>query len=168
MQDLSGDAGARVREESPARDAIRARQWAGRNSVFADALDKFRDWERMHIPFAGTGAGQEVLLWLAKPRRHPALLKDLYRSSRFSEPTIRHCIQAYSQLGLVVVTPGNDHDLRQRFAFATPKLKSLLIEYQSHFFAVTAHCGSQASACNSVDPVFSASLTPLDDRTAAA
>lgn len=100
--------------------------------MFWQALEKLHAWERSNIPGANTALGTEVLIWLLKSKRRPRALKDLYRSSRFSEPTIRNLLRSYSDHGLVVLESNGD-DMRSRFARATPKLDLILTEYRRRF-----------------------------------
>src|SRR5262245_12360888 len=62
-------------------------------AMFWSALEELHRWERANLPGAASPVGNEVLLWLLKCRTKPRPLKDLYRSSRFSEPTIRNCLR---------------------------------------------------------------------------
>jgi hypothetical protein len=107
----------------------------GEGAMFWQALEQLHSWERQTLPGADTAIGNEVLIWLLKSKRRPRALKDLYRSSRFSEPTIRNCLRAYSDLGLVRIESNGD-DMRTRFAFGTPKLEQVLLEYRRRFHAV--------------------------------
>jgi hypothetical protein len=100
--------------------------------MFWQALEKLHAWERGNIPGANTALGTEVLIWLLKSKKRPRALKDLYRSSRFSEPTIRNLLRSYSDHGLVILESNGD-DMRSRFARATPKLDLILAEYRQRF-----------------------------------
>lgn len=105
--------------------------------MFWQVLEKLYAWERTHIPGANTALGNEVLIWLLKSKKRPRALKDLYRSSRFSEPTIRNLLRLYSDHGLVVLESNGD-DMRSRFARATSKLDVVLVEYRQRFHELAA------------------------------
>jgi len=103
--------------------------------MFWNALEQLHRWERENLPGADTAVGNEVLVWLLKSKSKPRALKDLYRSSRFSEPTIRNCLKDFAALGFAVIE-SNGEDMRTRFARATPKLELTVIEYQKRFHEV--------------------------------
>lgn len=113
-------------------------------TMFWQALEGLHDWERSNIPGANTALGNEVLIWLLKSHRRPRALKDLYRSSRFSEPTIRNLLRVYSDHGLVVIESNGD-DMRTRFALATPKLEQMLLEYRQRFHELARLASSHDS-----------------------
>ena len=75
------------------------------------------------LPGGGTPEGMEVLIWVLKQAAQPRPLKDIYRSSRFSEPTIRRCLRRLVDQGLVTVE-ASDEDERVRYARPTPRLMS--------------------------------------------
>jgi hypothetical protein len=100
--------------------------------MFWQALEQLHRWERENLPVAATPVGNEVLVWLLKSRSNPKPLKDLYRSSRFSEPTIRSCLKQFSAFGFVVVE-NNGADMRTRFALTTRKLEGTILEYSKRF-----------------------------------
>ena len=112
--------------------------------MFWQALEQFHSWERKTLPGADTAIGTEVLIWLLKSTTRPRALKDLYRSSRFSEPTIRNCLRVYIDHGLVVIESNGD-DMRTRFACATPKLEQLVVEYRRRFLAVALLAGCEGA-----------------------
>jgi hypothetical protein len=100
--------------------------------MFWQALERLHAWERSNIPGANTALGNEILIWLLKSKKRPRSLKDLYRSSRFSEPTVRNLLRSYGDHGLVLIESNGD-DMRSRFARATPKLDQVLSEYRQRF-----------------------------------
>ena len=106
--------------------------------MFWQALESLHCWERENLPSAGTPQGAEVLVWVLKGRQKPRPLKDLYRSSRFSEPTIRACLKVFVAQGFVIIE-SNGADMRTRFARATSKLEAVVNEYCARFKDVSAH-----------------------------
>lgn len=104
----------------------------GANMLFWQALEQLHAWERSNLPGANSALGNEVLIWLLKSKKRPRALKDLYRSSRFSEPTIRSLLRTYSDHGLIVLESDGE-DMRSRFARATSKLEQVLIDYRQRF-----------------------------------
>ena len=100
--------------------------------MFWSALESLHRWEQANLPGAATPVGNEVLLWLLKCKNRPRPLKDLYRSSRFSEPTIRNCLREFSALGYVAVE-SSCGDMRTRHARTTPKLELKMAEYRQRF-----------------------------------
>jgi hypothetical protein len=100
--------------------------------MFWQALEQLHRWERENLPGADTAVGNEVLVWLLKSKTKPRPLKDLYRSSRFSEPTIRNCLKEFAACGFAAVE-SNGEDMRTRFARATPKLEQTVAEYRKRF-----------------------------------
>ena len=118
--------------------------------MFWRALEQLHCWERENLPGADTAVGNEVLVWLLKSKSKPRSLKDLYRSSRFSEPTIRNCLKDFTALGFAVIE-SNGEDMRTRFARATPKLELTIIEYRKRFHEVA----ELAKERSSVKPAYS-------------
>ncbi len=72
--------------------------------------------------------GSDVLVWLLQSRTRARPLKDLYRGSRFSEPTIRAVLKALADDGFIVIERSPD-DLRVRTVHLTPKLVAAVHEY---------------------------------------
>jgi len=105
--------------------------------LFWQALELLHRWERENLPGADTPQGSEVLVWLLKSNNRPRPLKDLYRSSRFSEPTVRSCLKVFVTHGFVMIESNGD-DMRTRFARATPKLERTVTEYRRRFHEVAA------------------------------
>ena len=93
------------------------------------ALVELAAWKRKQVPFSHTAFGDEVLIWLMQSKQRPRGLKDLYKSSRFSEPTLRNCLRAYKDEGYILIETSDD-DMRNRLAVATPKLEQMLSEYR--------------------------------------
>ncbi|MCA0304289.1 MAG: MarR family winged helix-turn-helix transcriptional regulator [Proteobacteria bacterium] len=91
-------------------------------------LERLFAWKRKHMPVLDTPPGAEVLIWLLKNATCVRPLKDLYRSSRFSEPTIRWILKTMVDDGFIVIDR-NPHDLRVRTVRLTPKLASTVQEY---------------------------------------
>ena len=100
--------------------------------MFWQALEQLRCWERDNLPGADTAVGNEVLVWLLKSKHQPRPLKDLYQSSRFSEPTIRNCLKQFSSLGFAIIE-SNGKDQRARYARATGKLETTVDDYRRRF-----------------------------------
>lgn len=113
--------------------------------MFWRALEQLHLWERENLPGADTAVGNEVLVWLLKSKNKPRPLKDLYRSSRFSEPTIRNCLKEFAALGFASIE-SNGQDMRTRFARATPKLETTVAEYRKCFQEVAELARVETSA----------------------
>ncbi len=113
--------------------------------MFWRALEQLHLWERENLPGADTAVGNEVLVWLLKSKSKPRPLKDLYRSSRFSEPTIRNCLKEFAALGFASIV-SNGHDMRSRFARATPKLEMTVAEYRRRFQEVAELARAEAAS----------------------
>lgn len=91
-------------------------------------LEKVTEWKRRHMPFLYMPQGSEVLVWLLKGGTGPRALKDLYQTSRFSEPTLRGVLKSMVDDGFIVIEPSPD-DLRVRAVYLTSKLLSKVQEY---------------------------------------
>jgi len=79
-----------------------------------------------------------VLLWLLKGSNgKERLLKDLYKGSKFSEPTIRACLKDLVADGYVEIEIHGD-DFRGRSARATAKLWQTMAAYQEQFRQIAA------------------------------
>jgi hypothetical protein len=104
---------------------------------FWHALESLHRWEREHLPGADTPQGNEVLVWLLKSKNRPRPLKDLYRSSRFSEPTVRSSLKVFVSHGFVIIE-SNGEDMRTRFARGTLKLEKTVNEYRRRFHEVAS------------------------------
>lgn len=118
--------------------------------MFWDALEELHRWERSNLPGATTPVGYEILIWLLKSKTRPRPLKDLYRSSRFSEPTIRNCLRELSALGFVALESNGD-DMRTRYARATPKLELKIAEYRQRFQAAAKAASADPEVCSAIN-----------------
>ena len=96
--------------------------------MFVDALVQLHTWRREHLPGADTPQGAELLVWILKAGRTQAPLKELYRSSRFSEPTVRARLNAFIEHGLVVIEL-DANDSRKHLIRNTAKLDMIVAEY---------------------------------------
>ncbi len=96
------------------------------------ALECLHRWERENLPGAESPQGNEIVVWLLKCKTKPRPLKDLYRSSRFSEPTIRTYLKEFVDRGFVEIEV-NGRDMRTRFARVTPKFDLALEAYRQRF-----------------------------------
>lgn len=105
--------------------------------MFWEAVERLHRWERENLPGADTPQGSEVLIWLLKCQKKPRPLKHLYRSSRYSEPTLRACIRSFVDRGFVVLE-SRGNDMRTRYARATSKLEARINDYQDRFKEVAA------------------------------
>ena len=105
---------------SAAETAVDEHFWRNLELLFA--------WKRKHMPVLDMPQGAEVLIWLLKNATHVRPLKDLYRGSRFSEPTIRWVLKALVDDGFIVIDRNPD-DLRVRTVGLTPKLVATVQEY---------------------------------------
>lgn len=85
-------------------------------------------------PFDGGQNAQRffrIVFWLMRPNGRRTL-KDLYRSSRLSEPTMRTALKRLVDQGFVSLSE-DTCDQRQTFAQATPKLLEALDSYRALF-----------------------------------
>jgi hypothetical protein len=134
--------------------------------MFWHALEALHHWERANLPGAATPVGNEVLLWLLKCKTRPRPLKDLYRSSRFSEPTIRSCLRELSALGYVAVE-SNCGDMRTRHARTTPKLEQKIAEYRQRFQELALEAAKESQASMGTPLNVSGGVSLFDGRQAA-
>lgn len=100
--------------------------------MFWKALDHLHRWQRENLPGSESPQGNEILIWLLKCKTKPRPLKDLYRSSRFSEPTLRSWLRGFIDAGLVELQVNGD-DMRNRFARTTPKFEQTIAAYRQRF-----------------------------------
>ena len=94
-----------------------------------EALANLQQWQRDNIPAGGSAGSIEVLLWLLKTRHEPRPLKDLYLSSRASEPTVRKMLREYVHAGLIELEIDDD-DHRNRHPRLTPRFDEVMARYQ--------------------------------------
>ena len=99
------------------------------------------------VPGFDTPQGAEVIFWLVKSEGRPPL-KDLYRSSQFSEPTLRAYLMRLVDQGFATVK-GAEGDLRRRSACPTQKLLEALGGYRELVLkvATAAEVEPDTSAC---------------------
>jgi len=98
--------------------------------MFCDFIEELQK-AQSSVPGFDEEKGRTIVFWLMRPHgRRP--LKDLYRSSRFSEPTMRTALKRLVDQGFVSLSEGTD-DQRQTFAQATPKLLMALDSYKALF-----------------------------------
>jgi hypothetical protein len=95
---------------------------------FCRHLEVLSAWKRKKLRILDMPQGGDVLVWLLKGRTRARPLKDLYRGSRFSEPTIRWVLKALVDDGFIAIERNPD-DLRVRTVHLTPKLMSAVHEY---------------------------------------
>lgn len=86
-----------------------------------EALELFREWERKTVPGVNTRFVLALLVWLHEESSKPKTVGDLYRSSGYSEPTMRACLQEFLRIGLVVVEK-DTQDPRRSVVRGTPRL----------------------------------------------
>ena len=110
--------------------------------MFWEAVERLHQWERENLPGADSPQASEVLIWLLKSQPESRSLKDLYRASRYSEPTVRACLREFVTKGFVVIAP-SDNDTRTRIARPTAKLEAVIKEYQQRFQEVAALASSE-------------------------
>ncbi len=98
--------------------------------MFWQTLEKLQRWQRKNLPGIETKQGIDLLVWLLKNEGRPRLLKDLYRSSQCSEPTIRAVLKVFAGAGLVVIEHATK-DSRRKYVRASPELYRIVAEYQA-------------------------------------
>ena len=103
-------------------------------------LEHLHAWQRANLPGCESPHGNEILIWLLKCGTSPRPLKDLYRSSRYSEPTVRTSLKAFVEAGLVELQVGGG-DMRNRFARVTPQFETLVAAYHQRFGEAAALLG---------------------------
>jgi hypothetical protein len=87
-------------------------------------IKALHDWERENFPGFESPQGREVFVWLLKSQQKARPLKDLYQSSRFSEPTLRACLKAFAERGYCALI------MRARYAQTTAALMAVLAGFQ--------------------------------------
>jgi len=106
---------------------------------FSRQLERIGAWKRRNLRILDMPQGAEVLVWLLRSGARSRPLKDLYRGSRFSEPTIRWVLKALVDGRFIVIERSPD-DLRVRTVHLTPKLMATVHEY----LALLRNCAVQA------------------------
>ena len=96
--------------------------------MFLDALEKLHQWKLKNLPASDTPQGTEILLWILKHATPDGKLKDLYRSSRYSEPTVRARLHEFVSQGLISIEL-DASDSRKHIIRPTEKLQILFDEY---------------------------------------
>tara|TARA_B100001105_G_scaffold253897_1_gene248457 strand:- start:1257 stop:1751 length:495 start_codon:yes stop_codon:yes gene_type:complete len=112
---------------------------------FCRCLERLSIWKRKHMPILDMRQGGDVLVWLFKGGVRARPLKDLYRGSRFSEPTMRLVLKALVDDGFIVIDRNPD-DLRVRTVQITPKLVDALMTYLQLLRECAASYGSFESS----------------------
>jgi len=105
--------------------------------AFCVQLERLGEWKRLRMPILNTPQGADVLIWLLKGGNRVRPLKDLYRGSRFSEPTIRWVLKALVDDGFITIEKSLD-DHRVRGVRINPKLLAAVNEYLIHL----RNCGA--------------------------
>lgn len=100
--------------------------------MFWKAIEALHRWERENLPGAETPQGNEIFIWLLQCSGNRRPLKDLYRSSRYSEPTVRAYLKDFIDAGFVEIDLSGP-DLRMKFARPTPKFQRAVEEYRRLF-----------------------------------
>lgn len=108
---------------------------------FCRCLERLSIWKRKHMPILDMRQGGDVLVWLFKGGVRARPLKDLYRGSRFSEPTMRLVLKALVDDGFIVIDRNPD-DLRVRTVQITPKLVDAVMTY----FQLLRECAASYSS----------------------
>jgi DNA-binding MarR family transcriptional regulator len=101
---------------------------SSKDDGFWKNLEHLLLWKRRHLPTLSMPQGTDVLIWLFQAQNKRKPLKDLYRSSRFSEPTIRSVLRVLADQGFVSFE-ANGNDMRVRFVRISPKLEEAVSEY---------------------------------------
>jgi DNA-binding MarR family transcriptional regulator len=99
-----------------------------REAVFCRRLEDLSRWKRRYMPILDMPQGGDVLVWLLKGSARSRPLKDLYRGSRFSEPTIRWVLKALVDGGYIMIER-HPEDRRVRTVQTTPKLATAMRTY---------------------------------------
>src|SRR5262245_19217356 len=97
---------------------------------------------RSLVPGFDTQLGAEVVVWLLRSRSRQRPPKDLYRASRYSEPTVRIYLMRLVDQGFVEIQRCAD-DQRQCIAEPTPKLIAAIESYRAIFMRVAAAASEQ-------------------------
>jgi DNA-binding MarR family transcriptional regulator len=84
-------------------------------------------WQSSMLPIGVSGPIIEIVVWLLESEGSSRSLKDLYHSSRYSEPTIRASLKRLTDHKLVSIET-NGTDRRRRVALPTRKFSVMLEE----------------------------------------
>jgi len=104
---------------------------------------------RSLVPGFDTQLGAEVVVWLLRSRSRQRPLKDLYRASRYSEPTVRIYLMRLVDQGFVEIQRCAD-DQRQCIAEPTPKLIAAIESYRAIFMRVADVASEQAPSADAM------------------
>lgn len=91
-------------------------------------LDQLHQWRAQNLPVTNTPQGAEIMIWLLEHANPEAKLRELYRASVYSEPTIRGRLSEFVSAGLITVTL-DEVDSRKHIIRLTEKLDMLIREY---------------------------------------
>lgn len=118
---------------------------------------------RAVVPGFETSQGAEVVIWLlASKGQRP--LKDLYRSSQFSEPTARSCLMRLVDQGFAAVE-GTVDDQRQRFARPTAKLLEAFAGYRAVLLRVATAAEADSHSAGQQSTNVAVSIAGLRPET---
>ena len=90
----------------------------------ARIVQQLQAWVVQSLPAGDVGAHTDILIWLVTGPLEGRPLKDLYRTSRYSEPTVRSCLKKLEESGLVSIR-GDSADHRRKLACPSAKLLSI-------------------------------------------
>lgn len=114
---------------------------------FCRHLELLNSWRRRKLRILDMPQGSEVLVWLLKGGTRARPLKDLYRVSRFSEPTIRWVLKALADDGFITIERNPD-DLRVRTVHLAPKLIGAVREYLGLLHDCAMHLQRAVTTCD--------------------
>lgn len=97
--------------------------------MFWEALKILDEWERENLPNADTRFVVAFLIWLRKHAVHGGTVGDLYKSTRYSEPTMRSCMHRFVRAGLVEVQK-DSADPRRSIVRPTPRLQASIEPFE--------------------------------------
>jgi DNA-binding MarR family transcriptional regulator len=99
-------------------------------------LERLNAWRHRNMRFLDLPQGEEVLIWLLKGGERLRPLKDLYRGSRFSEPTVRLVLRALADDGFITIER-NCHDRR----VCSVQLNSKILRMVEEYMLLLCACG---------------------------